>query len=93
MKAITGSTAKLLAAALLFSAAANCEAGDRKYFDYNIGAGNTKGDSLASALQHLPYGAKIEKVGFNGCSTRQFVKGVGYIQTSGSYKCRVDYSR
>ena len=89
MKAMTRSTVKLLAAVLLCSTAA---AGEYRYYDYMVGAGNSKGDSLASAIQNLPHGAKIEKVHFNGSATHQFVKGVGYIQTSGSYKCRVNYS-
>ncbi len=93
MKALTKSTVKLLAAALLASTAAASAAGDYRYYDYVIGAGNSKGDSLASAIQNLPYGAKIEKVNFNGSAKHEFVKGVGYIQTSGSHKCKVDYSR
>jgi hypothetical protein len=93
MKAMINSTMKLLAAALLVSTAAASAAGDYRYYDYKVGVANTKGDSLAMALQQLPAGAKIEKVNFNGSATRQFVKGVGYIQTSGSHKCKVDYSR
>ena len=92
MKALTRSTVKLLAAALLCSTVATSTAGDYRYYDYKVGAANTKGDSLATALQQLPAGVKIEKVNFNGSATHQFVKGVGYIQTSGSYKCRVNYS-
>ena len=90
MKAMTRSTVKLLAAALLCSTAV---AGEYRYYDYKVGSANTKGDSLATALQQLPAGVKIEKVNFNGSATHQFVKGVGYIQTSGSYKCRVEYSK
>lgn len=92
MKAMINSTMKLLAAALLASTVATSTAGDYRYYDYKVGAANTKGDSLATALQQLPAGVKIEKVNFNGSATHQFVKGVGYIQTSGSYKCRVNYS-
>jgi len=90
MKALTNSTVKLLAAALLASTAA---AGEYRYHDYVIGAGNSKGDSLASAIQNLPHGAKIEKVHFNGSATHQFVKGVGYVQTSGNYKATIGYSK
>jgi hypothetical protein len=93
MKAMTNSTVKLLAAALFVVTATNSDAGDYKYRSWQSASGNTKGDALASALQHLPYGAKIEKIGFNGSSTKQYVPGVGHTQTSGSYKCRVDYSR
>lgn len=92
MKALTRSTVKLLAAALFVVAATNSIAGEDNYKSSQSGSGSTKGDALASALQHLPYGAKIEKVGFNGSSTREYVPGVGYTQTSGSYKCRVEYS-
>ena len=90
MKAIAKSTVKLLAAALLVSTAA---AGEYRYYDYMVGAGNSKGDSLASAIQNLPHGAKIEKVHFNGSAAHQFVKGVGYVQTSGNYKTTIGYSK
>jgi len=93
MKAITISVTKLLAAALFVVTATNSDAGDYKYRSSQSGSGYTKGDALASALQHLPYGAKIEKIGFNGYSTRQCVPGLGFVQTSGNYKCRVEYSR
>jgi hypothetical protein len=93
MKAIINSTIKLLAAALFVGATAGSLAGEYNYRSSQSGSGSTKGDALASALQHLPYGAKIEKVGFNGSSTRQYVQGKGFVQTSGNYKCRVDYSR
>jgi hypothetical protein len=90
MKAIINSTIKLLAAALLCSTAV---AGEYRYYDYMVGAGNSKGDSLASAIQNLPHGAKIEKVHFNGSAKHEFVKAVGYVQTSGNYKCTVGYSK
>jgi hypothetical protein len=90
MKALINSAVKLLAAALLVSTAA---AGEYRYHDYVIGAGNSKGDSLASAIQNLPHGAKIEKVHFNGSAKHEFVKGVGYIQTSGNYKATINYSK
>jgi hypothetical protein len=90
MKALTNSALKFLAAALLCSTAA---AGEYRYRDNAIGAGNSKGDSLASAIQNLPYGAKIEKVHFNGSAKHEFVKGVGYIQTSGNYKATISYSK
>jgi hypothetical protein len=93
MKALTSSVTKLIAAALFVVSVTNANAGDYKYRSSQSGSGHTKGDALASALQHLPYGAKIEKIGFNGYSTRQCVPGLGSVQTSGSYKCRVEYSR
>ena len=90
MKALTSLVTKLLAAALLCSTAA---AGEYRYRDYVIGAGNSKGDSLASAIQNLPHGAKIEKVHFNGSAKHEFIKGVGYVQTSGNYKATINYSK
>jgi hypothetical protein len=93
MKAMINSTMKLLAAALFVGVTASSVAGEYSYRSSQSASASTKGDALALAIQRLPYGAKIEKVGFNGSSTRQFVKGEGYIQTSGSYNCRVEYSR
>jgi len=90
MKAITRSAVKFIAAALLCSTAV---AGEYRYRDYVIGAGNSKGDSLASAIQNLPHGAKIEKVHFNGSVKHEFVKEVGYVQTSGNYKTTIGYSK
>lgn len=84
---------KTLLAAMLAVSAAASSAGEYKYYSSQSGSGNTKADALASAIQHLPYGAKIEKIGFNGRSTKECVKGVGYVQTSGSYKCKIEYSK
>jgi roadblock/LC7 domain-containing protein len=92
MKALTNSALKLLAAAQILLVACSASANGYKYTYSQYGQGATKGEAVASTLQHLPYGAKIQKIGFNGYSTKEFVPGVGYIQTSGNYKCRIDYS-
>jgi len=92
MKEVTRLTLKFIAAGLFLSVAGASNAGDYKYGSRQYASGYSKGDALASAIHRLPYGAKIEKVSFNGYSTRQFVPGVGYVQTQGNYKCRIDYS-
>lgn len=56
------------------------------------GSSNTKGDAFVSAISRLPYGAVIKKADINGYSVKKYVPGVGYIQTSGSYKCKVYYT-
>jgi hypothetical protein len=71
----------------------NVFAGDYKHVRNSYGSGYSKGDAVASALLRLPYGAKIEKVDFNGSSIYQCVKGAGYVQTYGSYKATVTYSK
>jgi hypothetical protein len=65
---------------------------DYRYVTTQVGSGYTKGDALATALIQLPYGAQVKKVDFNGYSIRQCVPGAGYVQTYGSYKCKVTYS-
>lgn len=92
MKVMINSAMKLIAAALFLSVAGTSNAGDYKCGSRQYASGYSKGDALASAMHRLPYGAKIEKVSFNGYSTREFVPGVGYVQTQGNYKCRIDYS-
>jgi hypothetical protein len=62
------------------------------YVTTQMGSGYTKGDALASALSNLPYGAVVKRVNFNGYSIRQCVPGAGYVQTYGSFKCKVTYS-
>jgi hypothetical protein len=93
MKALTKSPVKLLAATLLAATVVTSSAGEYKYFSSQSGSGLTKAEALASVIDRLPYGAKIEKVGFNGSSTKEYVPGVGYVQTSGNYKCRIHYSK
>lgn len=56
---------------------------------YHYGSGTYKGDAIASALSKVNYGNTIKKVEINGSSTKRYVPGVGYIQTHGSYKCRI----
>ena len=71
----------------------NVFAGDYKSVQNSYGSGYNKGDAVASALLRLPYGAKIEKVDFNGSSIHQCVKGAGYVQTYGSHKAKIIYSK
>ena len=71
----------------------NVFAGDYKSVQNSYGSGYNKGDAVASALLRLPYGAKIEKVDFNGYSIHQCVKGAGYVQTYGSHKAKIIYSK
>jgi hypothetical protein len=71
----------------------NVFAGDYKCVQNSYGSGYNKGDAVASALLRLPYGAKIEKVDFNGYSIHQCVKDAGYVQTYGSYRATVIYSK
>lgn len=66
---------------------------DYSYISTQSGKGYTKGDALASALIQLPYGASVKAVNMNGYSVRQFVPGAGYVQTYGSYKCKVTYAK
>ena len=71
----------------------NVFAGDYKHVRNSYGSGFDKGNALASAISRLPYGAKIEKVNFNGYSTTRYVCGVGYVQTQGKYTATVIYSK
>jgi hypothetical protein len=86
---------KHLLIATVLSAAAFCtaNANDQKYFDLTKGSGYTKGDAIASALLKVPFGAKVEKINVNGYAVHQCVKGAGYVQTYGSHKATVHYSR
>lgn len=68
----------------------------QSYYYYNSassGSGHNKGDAVASALMQVPYGAKIQKVDISGHSIKQYVSGLGYIQTEGSYKCKIHYRK
>ena len=58
-----------------------------------LGSGETKGDALAHAFARLPEGAVVKRVHFNGSSERVCVPGVGMVQTSGAWNCRIYYSR
>lgn len=67
-----------------------CFAGDKYETQYvSSGSGITKGDALASAMMFAPSGNVVKNVVMNGYSVNQFVKGVGYIQTYGNYKCTI----
>lgn len=66
---------------------------ESRYYNIQSGSGYTKGDAVASALLRLPYGAKIEKVNINGYAIHQCVKGAGYVQTYGSHKATIHYSK
>ena len=72
----------LMSSSLAYSYEANVS-------QYSYGSGTYKGDAVASALSRVGYGNTIKKVEINGSSTKRYVPGVGYIQTSGSYKCRI----
>jgi hypothetical protein len=93
MKALTNSAVKLLAAAMFVSTAVAYDRDVYRCTYSQSGSGSTRADALVSSLQNVPYGAKIEKINLNGSSTKQYVQGVGYIQTSGSYKCKIYYSK
>jgi len=89
MKTLTG----VILTTLILCNINNVFAGDYKYVQNSYGSGYNKGDALASAISRLPYGAKIEKVNFNGSSTHRCVSGIGYVQTQGSYTATVIYSK
>lgn len=91
MKALTYSAVKLLTAAQLLFLTCSASANGYKYTYSQVGQGATKGEAVASTLQHLPYGAKIEKIEFKGYSVKQCIPGVGFVQTSGNYKCKIIY--
>ena len=91
MKALTSSAVKLLVAAQFVFLACSASANGYKYTYWQEGQGATKGEAVASTLQHLPYGAKIEEIGFKGHSVKECIPGVGYVQTSGNYKCKIIY--
>jgi hypothetical protein len=89
MKTLTG----VILTTLILCNINNVFAGDYKYVQNSYGSGYNKGDALASALLRLPYGARIQKINFNGSSTHRCVSGIGYIQTRGSYRATVIYSK
>lgn len=66
-----------------------CYAGNNSQkITYNMNAnGSSKGDALARAFERMPYGAKIEKVMFNGYSFKTCTS------EKGSYTCTIKYSK
>jgi hypothetical protein len=66
-----------------------CYAGNNSQkITYNMNAnGSSKGEALARAIERMPYGAKIEKVMFNGYSIRTCTS------QTGRYTCTLKYSK
>jgi hypothetical protein len=68
-------------------------ASEPKYIHSVSGKGATKCEALAMAWKSVPNNANIQKPAFNGYSTREYVPGIGYVQTQGSYKCTIYYKK
>jgi hypothetical protein len=68
-------------------------ASEPKYTHSVSGKGATKCEALAMAWKSVPNNVIIQKPTFNGYSTREYVPGIGYVQTQGSYKCTIYYKK
>lgn len=63
-------------------------------YTYSVsGKGATKCEAFAMAWKSVPNNAIIQKPTFNGYSTREYVPGIGYVQTQGSYKRTIYYKK
>lgn len=68
-------------------------ASDSKYTYSVSGKGATKCEALAMAWKSVPNNAIIQKPTFNGYSTCEYVPGIGYVQTQGSYERTIYYKK